>query len=418
MNSSQSRLQLVDDATAQRIAELARRTVNDTAGRLTPQPNQFWAGLRDAGTELWLDTGDIDGASETWVKEFSALTTNNTLLNKEIQKGIYDQLVVEANKELSSLSVDQRVMEIAFLLNAHHALRLVEKFGAFVSVELHTSVAHDIEGTLHYARRFHQISPDRFIVKVPFTPEGLIATRAIRSETIPVNLTLGFSARQNYVATAMAHPSYVNVFLGRLNTYVSSNGLGDGAMVGEKATISSHREIHSLEGESTRQIAASMRGGFQVETLAGVDVMTMPLKVAQSAPSEVTGDTYSRVEDKYEVSLAPEIDASEVRLEKLWNIEEKERRFAASLVVLPPTTGEEFLTRARDAGVGDLFPTLTDEEAQVIAHDGKIPKHDKWREKIKKEEAAVDSLLNRAALAAFTSDQHALDSRIRGLIGE
>jgi hypothetical protein len=27
------------------------------------------------------------------VREFTALTTNNTLLNKEVQKGIYDQLV-------------------------------------------------------------------------------------------------------------------------------------------------------------------------------------------------------------------------------------------------------------------------------------------------------------------------------------
>ena len=47
-----------------------------------------WRKLRDIGTRLWLDTGDIDEAGKLWNSSFDALTTNNTLLNKEIQKGI------------------------------------------------------------------------------------------------------------------------------------------------------------------------------------------------------------------------------------------------------------------------------------------------------------------------------------------
>lgn len=53
----------------------------------------FWKGLRATGTELWLDTGDIDAAAGLWTREFTALTTNNTLLNKEVQKGIYDGVI-------------------------------------------------------------------------------------------------------------------------------------------------------------------------------------------------------------------------------------------------------------------------------------------------------------------------------------
>ena len=37
------------------------------------------------GSELWLDTGDIEAAAEPWTEEFTALTTNNTLLNAEVQ---------------------------------------------------------------------------------------------------------------------------------------------------------------------------------------------------------------------------------------------------------------------------------------------------------------------------------------------
>ena len=47
---------------------------------------------------MWLDTGDIEATHKLWTKEFTALTTNNTLLNKEVQKGLYDQLVPKAAK--------------------------------------------------------------------------------------------------------------------------------------------------------------------------------------------------------------------------------------------------------------------------------------------------------------------------------
>ena len=45
---------------------------------------------------------------------------------------------------------------------------------------------------------------------------------------VPVNLTLGFSARQNVLTSVFARPTYCNVFLGRLNSVVADHGLGDG----------------------------------------------------------------------------------------------------------------------------------------------------------------------------------------------
>ncbi|MCH7646660.1 MAG: transaldolase, partial [Nitrospinae bacterium] len=50
-------------------------------------------------------------------------------------------------------------------------------FDADVSVELHTNLARDAEVSYQYGKRFHAICPDRFTVKVPLTPEGLIAAR-------------------------------------------------------------------------------------------------------------------------------------------------------------------------------------------------------------------------------------------------
>ena len=176
----------------------------------------MWQRFRALGGELWLDSGSIDDCKKLWTREFSALTTNNTLLNKEIQTGRYDQLIGECAKLLSAhpqLTEKQRILEIAFILNAYHGLRLVEQFDCFVSVEEHTDLAGEVDLAVDYARRYYAICPERFIVKLPFTPAGLLATRRLSSDGIPINHTLGFSARQNYVIARIGQPKYVNVFL-------------------------------------------------------------------------------------------------------------------------------------------------------------------------------------------------------------
>jgi transaldolase len=380
----------------------------------------FWKGLADLGTRLWLDTGDIEAAGKLWTDEFSGLTTNNTLLNKEVQKGIYDGVIADAGKLLGDLDLETRVIEVAFILNALHGLRLSRDFRATVSVELHTATAHDAEAAVEYGRRFAAISPDHFVVKVPLTPEGLIATRMLRTEGIPVNFTLGFSARQNHLAAAFAFPSYVNVFLGRLNSYVSDSGLGDGLLVGEKATLASQREVSGLssrKGKETLQIAASIRDGAQIDALAGVDVMTIPTGAASDAHARLSGKWVSHRSSPYEVHLAPGVEEKKVRLSVLWDVTEKEKELARGLDSDPPKRGEELVERARRLGLQDLFPRMSSKDLELISREGKVPKHASWAERISSGEAAVDSLLNLAGLASFTADQAALDKRVRGLLG-
>jgi transaldolase len=379
----------------------------------------FWKGLRDTGTEPWLDTGDIEAAAKLWSREFTALTTNNTLLNKEVQKGIYDSVIREAGPLLRGMGEAERVVEIAFILNALHGLRLAQTFGARVSVELHTATADDSDVAVAYGRRFHRVSPDRFIVKVPLTAAGFVATRKLRAEGIPVNFTLGFSARQNFLVTGFAGPSYVNVFLGRLNAYVSDNGLGDGLMVGEKAALASQAGVKELSRKAkspTLQIAASMRGGSQVRDLAGMDVMTIPVATAAEARSSLDGKWKSRLSENYTVKLAPDADARAVRLSVLWDITAAERALCESLAARPPSSAADLANRARESGLRDIFPALSAADSAQIAADGKIPRHARWADRIAKGELAIDTLLTRAGLASFAADQKELDDRIRRLI--
>jgi len=381
--------------------------------------NKFWEALAAAGTEIWLDTGDMEEASALWCDEMTALTTNNTLLNKEIQKGIYDDLIVEANRILKGLDIKERIIEIAFILNARHGLRLVEKFGGKVSVELHTDMANDIDKSVMYAERFYEICPSDFIIKIPLTPSGYIATRKIREKNIPVNFTLNFSARQNLIAAVFSKPSYVNVFLGRQNAFVENNRLGDGKMVGEKSTLASQRVVSEFSKdnpEPVKQIAASIRDASQVNSLAGVDVFTIPTGVARAAVTQLKPPFRNNRDMEYDIRLYDNFDIKKINIDKLWNYNVSEHNFAYSLDCNPPGSAEEFITRAHDAGLADLFPVFSEAEKEQIVKDGKIPVYKNWEKRLAEGSVSVDALLNAAGLASFTEDQKALDNRIRSLI--
>jgi len=398
------------------IIDFLQKDLNEKA--FTGKKDPFWQSLRETGTELWLDTGDIDEALLNWTAEMSALTTNNTLLNNEIQKGIYDNFISDAKKIVKDLPGDEKVKEIAFMLNARHGLRLASKFGGFVSVELHTDTANDLKAIDYYGKRFHQICPDQFIVKVPYTATGLIGARLLRNGGIRINFTLEFSARENVIVTSLSRPDYLNVFLGRIGAYIINNKLGDGSGAGEMAVLSSQKWVTKLSTENpwpTKLIAASLRNFEQLELLAGTNVYTMPPKVAASGRKNLSGNFTSRINETYEVGL--DDAAKETHLDKFWDVSDTVLKLALSLAKLVPITADELINRAHEAGCEDMFPLLSDEESAFIVSDGKIPVHSRWEKKIAEGKLAPDTLLTLAGLASFTADQKMLDQRIRSIIG-
>ncbi len=394
-------------------------------GRFPSDP--VWHGLTGTGTALWLDTGDVEAARSMWAREFVALTTNNTLLNKEVQKGIYDELVPEAarllRQILPGIERQRLLLEIAFVLNAVHGLQLVSTFDADVSVELHTDLAHDADASYEFGRRYAAIHAQRFIVKIPLTPSGILAARRLSREGVRINFTLGFSARQNHVIASLAAPSWVNVFMGRLNAFVSDNKLGDGRNVGEKATLASQRNVRDLRrslGIGTRQIGASMRSGQQCFDLMGLDVFTMPIAAAKEYHAMRPGpaELRDRTAADPDVALVAGRSLEHERLDVLWQIDEELRAAVRGLreMDLGSMTAADLLSELTDRGCGDLFPVFTEQELGQIRKDGKIPVHQRWHARVEAGTASWDGILTESALQSFAQDQRALDERVAGLV--
>jgi transaldolase len=401
------------------LEELARKVQNPPARVPAPESDPVLAKLREVGTQLWLDTGHLEEASKLWRREMTALTTNNTLANQVVQTGIMDEEITEAAQRIHDaepgISDDDLVMDIAFVINCHIALRLVSAFDALVSVELHPAIGHDIEKTVRYAQRYYNVNPNRFIVKIPLTPEGYCAVARVRQEGIPINYTLGFGARQNYLAALLSRPSYVNVFLGRLNAVVADNGIGDGKFVGEKVTLASQAGLHELRAADatipTEQIAASMRNAGQMISLAGVDVFTLPPKAVQEfyAEGHTPDDIRSRLNENYSVTITD--PAYQESVAALWTIDENFKAFARELASRGGTTltGDDLRAADRDFGTR-LFADFSEAEQTEIREQGKIPKLARWKGR-----ASLDTLMTEAAIQSFIVDQNALDARIRKL---
>jgi transaldolase len=390
--------------------------------------NPVWGQLRKVGSRLWFDTGNIDEAQQRWTREFSALTTNNTLLNKEIQTGRYDSLISETADLLTSypdMTSKKMILEIAFVLNAWHALRLVEKFDAFVSVEEHTDLANDLTAAVDYGKRFYEICPERFIIKLPFTPAGLLATRKLSEQGIPVNHTLGFSARQNYLIARIAQPAYVNVFLGRLNSFIVDNKLGSGLYIGEKATLASQKAIRELRQSGmspSLQIGASFRAGTQIRDLAGIDVMTMPPKAADEflALNLPIDEIKDKTAEDYQIGLDKSVKPETVNLNTLWDINDELISCIDALEKedIDGFTPDDLIKFFESHKCGDVLVRWNDKQIETSLKEGKIPKLENWRGALTKKTIGLDSLMNLAGLNSFTTDQQAMDERIRQVLSK
>lgn len=130
-------------------------------------------------------------------------------------------------------------------------------------------IATDTEGMIREGLQLAALSP-RVVVKIPMTPQGMGAAKALSKEKVSTNVTLVFSPQQALLAAA-AGATYVSPFVGRLDD-IGEEGCG------LLRNIADVFHIHSI---ATKIIAASVRHPAHVleAALAGAHIVTVPFKV-------------------------------------------------------------------------------------------------------------------------------------------
>ena len=130
-------------------------------------------------------------------------------------------------------------------------------------------VGLDYESMMREAEVLRKVAKN-VAIKVPLTPAGLKACKALTGDGTMVNVTLCFSAAQALLA-AKAGASFISPFVGRLDD-VGTDGM---------ALISDIRLIYDNYEFQTEILVASVRHPMHVVEAAkmGADVVTAPPKI-------------------------------------------------------------------------------------------------------------------------------------------
>lgn len=130
-------------------------------------------------------------------------------------------------------------------------------------------VALDYEGMMREADVLRKIG-DNIAIKVPLTPPGLRACKALTGDGSMVNVTLCFSAAQALLA-GKAGATFISPFVGRLDD-IGQNGM---------ELIADIRQIYDQYDLGTEILVASVRHPMHIVEAAkiGADVMTAPPKI-------------------------------------------------------------------------------------------------------------------------------------------
>src|SRR5574341_1135081 len=175
------------------------------------------AALRDFGQSVWLDYirrslisgGELRRLVE--VDGVGGVTSNPAIFEKAIAgsndyAGAINEISVEPGlpaKDVFEILAVRDIQDAADVLRPTY--ERTQARDGYVSLEVSPELASDTEGTMAEARRLWAlVARHNVMIKVPATPEGLPAVRALLGEGINVNITLLF-ARQAYEQVAQAY---------------------------------------------------------------------------------------------------------------------------------------------------------------------------------------------------------------------
>ena len=130
-------------------------------------------------------------------------------------------------------------------------------------------ISLDAPGMIKEAKELVKIHKN-IVIKLPMTPEGLKACKALTEKGIKTNVTLIFTPMQALLA-AKAGASYVSPFVGRLDD-ISQDGM---------QIVEEIRTIFDNYGYMAEIIVASVRNPIHVlnSALIGADIATIPYSV-------------------------------------------------------------------------------------------------------------------------------------------
>lgn len=231
-------------------------------------------------TTVVADTGNFHQLAQFAPRD---ATTNPSLILKAVRQPEYAPLLAETVAAHAARPLDEIVDEVL----VRFGLEILKVVPGRVSTEVDARLSFDTAATIERGRRIAAlyraagIGPDRLLVKIASTWEGIRAAEVLEREGIHCNLTLLFGFGQA-VACGDAGVTLISPFVGRILDWhkaragaawdaAANSGAADPGVQSVTA-IWRHYKRHGL---ATEVMGASFRNVGQILALAGCDLLTI-----------------------------------------------------------------------------------------------------------------------------------------------
>ena len=294
------------------------------------------------------DTGDFESIKDYKPQD---ATTNPSLIYAATQKDNYVHLLDEviADRRNSGLSGAAQIEDIIEHLLVKFGSEILKIVPGRVSTETDARYSFDTEGSINKARQLIKlykergIGPERVLIKIASTWEGINAAEQLQKEGIKCNLTLMFSLPQA-VRCAEAKVQLISPFVGRIYDWYKAHEKRD-YRGPEDPGVQSVQEIYTYYkkfGHKTEVMGASFRNVSQILELAGCDALTISPELMKEL-SESTEPVERKLDpEKAKAAEIDRLDLDEKKFRWLLNenamatekLSEGIRKFAADIVKL------------------------------------------------------------------------------------
>jgi transaldolase len=235
-------------------------------------------------TVVVADSGDLEAVRRLRPQD---CTTNPSLVLKAIQNPAMEEHVARAVEK--GRGSEDALTTIAQELTVGLGVELAGIVPGYVSTEVDARLSFDTEGSIAKARSIMEaydklgVGPERVLIKLASTWEGIRAAERLEREGIRCNLTLLFSMAQAQ-ACADAGVFLISPFVGRITDWYAKKenktfGPDDDPGVQSVSRIYEHYKAHGIE---TVVMGASFRNTGQIEALAGCDRLTISPDLLQT----------------------------------------------------------------------------------------------------------------------------------------
>ena len=254
-------------------------------------------------TTVVADTGDLEAI--TRLRPTDATTNPSLLLKAAALSEFADEVgALKASQEAVADKVDRFAVSVGSRIN--------QVIPGVISTEVDARLSFDAEATIAKAEKLiglyadAGIGPDRVLIKIAATWEGIRAAEALEQRGIHCNATLIFSFEQA-CACADAGVFLISPFVGRITDWYTANtdlaitDPADDPGVQSVTRIYNHFKAH---GYGTVVMGASFRNTGQVEALAGCDRLTISPDLLQQLESDER-DLPQRLSDSGDRAPAP-----------------------------------------------------------------------------------------------------------------